>query len=561
MRVFKSIITVITLFAVIFTVSKTDVVAAQNNSESIDIHVMVYQDGSAKITERRVEQFSSGTERYSVQENIGKSTIKDFKVTMNGQTFQYVEPWNINTSFENKAYKNGLIKTKDGYELAWGISEYGRNEYVIEYTITDFVKQLKDSQMIFWTFLSGDVLPNRVSLEIETVKPLSKEDESIWGFGFDGEVEFVNGNIVSRSYQPLINNDHVTILVQFRDQIFTTGDKYNRKFKSFQKNAFKGSDYKGPVAQFFATVWNIIKGIFIAAIVLIVFIFRNKFRRPDFVERRKFKRRYREEYYRDYPYEGDYMNAYYITYSMGLADFKTLLTSLLLKWIKDEAIYVETTDRTLFKKAKSRIIFLKDDIEDQSNEGQLFRLIRKAAGKDNFITDRKLSRWANNNHHTLSNWEKNVMKKSKNVLTSENYLIYNKKKFAIFDFSTYELSESGKQVETNVYKYVNYLNDFSLLNEHEAINVLIWDQIMIWAAYLNLTDVVTKQFEKLYPNYFNETVYKQDVLRNTTVLAAVTNKSRNDAARRERARSSGAGGSTSRGGGGGGFGGGGGGVR
>src|SRR5699024_5346599 len=127
--------------------------------------------------------------------------------------------------------------------------------------------------------------------------------------------------------------------------------------------------------------------------------------------------------------------------------------------------------------------------------------------------------------------------------------------YFIFDFSSYSLSESGREIEKNVYKYVNYLNDFSLLNEHEAVNVKIWDEIMIWAAYMNLTDVVMKQFNRLYPNYVNETVYKEDTVRNTSAIATTTAKSRREA--EQKARSSGSGGTASRGGGGGAYGGGG----
>src|SRR5699024_6770273 len=75
-------------------------------------------------------------------------------------------------------------------------------------------------------------------------------------------------------------------------------------------------------------------------------------------------------------------------------------------------------------------------------------------------------------------------------------------------------------------QYVNYLHDFSLLNEHEPIHVNIWDEIMIWAALLGRTEEVTKQFKKLYPNYDKETIYTDDTVRLTHSMSSSTASTR-----------------------------------
>src|SRR5699024_795424 len=150
--------------------------ANQNTIESIEVYVSIHEDGSADITEHRIEHIYDGTERYIVKEELGRSEINNFTVTEGNQTYEFIDDRDIDASREEKVFKNGIIATKNGYELAWGIGEYGRHEYTLEYTVTNFIKQLKDSQMLYWNFISEQTPPERIFVEIETIKPLTDED-------------------------------------------------------------------------------------------------------------------------------------------------------------------------------------------------------------------------------------------------------------------------------------------------------------------------------------------------------------------------------------------------
>src|SRR5699024_11987111 len=56
----------------------------------------------------------------------------------------------IDASFEEKAYKYGVLDVDNGYELAWGISEYGPQEYNLSYSLSNMVRELEDGQALFW---------------------------------------------------------------------------------------------------------------------------------------------------------------------------------------------------------------------------------------------------------------------------------------------------------------------------------------------------------------------------------------------------------------------------
>lgn len=91
--------------------------AAEHKLEDINIHVMINEDGSARITETRKGTFSKDTENYIVINNLSKSKIKDFVVRENGETYDYVDDWNVKASREEKAFQNGIIETKKGMNL------------------------------------------------------------------------------------------------------------------------------------------------------------------------------------------------------------------------------------------------------------------------------------------------------------------------------------------------------------------------------------------------------------------------------------------------------------
>ena len=148
-------------------------------------------------------------------------------------------------------------------------------------------------------------------------------------------------------------------------------------------------------------------------------------------------------------------------------------------------------------------------------------------------------------------WEKRVVEESLHKLQDSGYITLQQKRTFFIKTDDYELTAEGQLLEKNIYLYVNYLHDFSLLNEHEASNVMIWDQVMIWAASLGLTNVVRKQFEKLYPKYEQETVYSSGAIHRTDTFSKNTSEARTPSF-----SSSGSGGSSSSGGGGGSSGGG-----
>lgn len=549
------------VFILLFLFSMGNVYAADHRLISQDINVFINPDGSARIKEHRVANLVEGTESYIVIDNVGNSKITDFVVIENGVQFQNNDNWDINGSRESKKDKSGIIKTSSGYELSWGIGDYGRHEYDLEYTVTNFVEQLTDSQMVFWQFVNPDtnIPPESVKVTIMSDNKFTEENEKIWGFGFDGNVAFTDGTVVATSNRPLSRNDNVTLLLKLPDGMFTTGKTRNASFQDIQESAFVGSDYdqgvqedggfqgnKPPKSNPMVSLSRIISRIVPLFIFLTLFGI-GKSSKSGNKTPNKFTNKYKEEYYRDYPYEGSFLDVYHIPYMMGTANFENLLTGFILKWInEDRLLSVEEEVGWIFKKDSTNLRFLNTSPLQHPLENELFQMMLRAAGSNEILEEKEFTKWARSNYTKIERWEKSVNEGSKRKLIELGYLEKIEKKILFFSVPSYELTAKGKEVEVKIYKYINYLNDFSLLNEHEAVNVKIWDNIMIWAGFLGLTAVVAKQFEKLYPNYTQETVYRGNTIFLTHNLARNVSTSKVQAA-----RSSGSGGGTSMGGGGG----------
>lgn len=532
---------ILLLISIVTVFSQGNLAYAQTSViESIDIDVMIHEDGSAEFVEVWRGEFYDFTELYYTKENLGKSEIKDFTVTRNGEPYDFVGDWKVDASFEEKAFKNGFNKIKGGLEMNWGLSEEGPAEYVLKYRVTNFVKQAKGDQFTHWTFLNDhSSMPRQEArLSVKTSFPLTIENANAWMFGMDGDVEFINGEIVSQSYSPLITEDYLMLLIRYDDGMFKATEKVKKKFKKIEKEAFKDSEYTegffrdllADIADFFSAAFGFV---ILGAVILLGFLTRGSYGGG---RQRKFRRKFKEEYYRDYPYEGDYLDAYYVVHTMGLANFNTLLTSMLLKWIKEGMVRTSEETSGMLRRKRQHIYFLKDDVEKKTEEGKMYNALKILCGDENYVTDRQVANWAERSHKALTDWENRIKSRSINKLSKAGYMKVVKKGFFIFKANKYELTEKGKELEERVYKYVNYLHDFSLLSEQDAINVHLWDEIMIWAAYLDLTDVVSEQFKKVYPRYEEESRYGRNNIRRTRDFAAAAEASRRKAARAERRR-------------------------
>ena len=170
----------ITLFALILFSLGKNVFASSIDKISMDIYVD--SSGDAHVTEVWDCYPTQGTEVYHPYYNLGNSVIKDLTVSEDNNTYTSLSSWNTSGSLSSKANKCGINKISNGVELCWGIGSYGSHTYTVEYIITNFVAELSDSQMIYWTLIPYDFSNpiGSVYIKIYTDSPIA-DDIDVWG--------------------------------------------------------------------------------------------------------------------------------------------------------------------------------------------------------------------------------------------------------------------------------------------------------------------------------------------------------------------------------------------
>src|SRR5699024_764206 len=96
MKFIKQFNLLMDVIVVVYLCSFNKVHASDHKLEDLHIDVVIKNDGSAEITEKRTAHLTEGTENYIVIENLGKSEIIDFVVREDGKKYRYLDTWDIN---------------------------------------------------------------------------------------------------------------------------------------------------------------------------------------------------------------------------------------------------------------------------------------------------------------------------------------------------------------------------------------------------------------------------------------------------------------------------------
>ena len=504
----------VTIILFIFLLSFNVVNA--NTINSIEMDIYIDNSGDAHITEVWNCSANKGTEVYHTYNNLGNSKIENFTVKdENDILYESLESWNVNASFEEKKYKSGLKHTNNRTELCFGISEYNKNKtYTANYTITDFVSNLTDSQMIYWTLLDISQEIGKCYIKIHSDFEYA-DTVGVWGFGNYGGTAYVyDGYIEMQSPGNLEANEYMTILVQFPQNTFEGADNnLNNNFEYYLNMAKVGSiqysvsDIYVVIVVFFILFFTI----FIVSITAVASGSSNQSKIITTKESKILKEY--KEYYRDIPCNKDLFRAYYIAYEYSLINRKTdLLGAVLLKWLKDGVISVSQKEVGLIKKKKEKcIIFNKNkSVLDNESEKELFVIMWKAS-KDGILEKKEFEKWAKKNYENFLAWFEDVIKEERQKLVNEGILREKefKTKFAIAQNRYEFINKEYFYDEAKKLKGLrNYLKNYTLIHEREAIEVKLFEEYLIMAQIFGIYKSVIIEFRKLYPELVSESVFK-----------------------------------------------------
>ena len=463
------------------------------------INVRINKDGSADIESIMDFEPSKGTEYFVPINNLGKSEIVNFKVSEieNGKEVPYesLESWNTKKTREEKAKKSGVVKTDKGYELCFGFGEYQRKTFILRYRVTNFIKLLKYSDMIYWQFVNKGLsaAPGEVKLTITKGEgSFDNTNSKIWAFGNKGTIEFSDGKIVFNSLTGLTSSNYVTVLVQLNKGDITSGETIDKDFSYYKDLAFKGSDYTKKADKKSSNKIFYVAGGIIVAIVVLVKIFGKK--KSNGYQKGDFK----GEYYRDIP-EKEWWKLSDILEDIGFDGQESIIRAYFLKWIQEKILIPVTEEKGLIFKKDTLALKIKsgfnNDFEEKV-ERKLFAMFAGAAGADGILQENEFSDYLEDtdNQEEFESIEEDLEELS-NEYASKNDLFEKSSKGKY----SHTYSEKGKEFTAKLVKNYNYLKDFSLLSEREISEIKVWKNLLIYATLYDVADEVEKQLKKLSP--------------------------------------------------------------
>lgn len=520
-----------------------------NSINRIDMDIYVDNDGTAHVTETWTANLDSGTEGYKPYYNLGESNISNFKVSIDGINYSYVNDWNVNWDFNEKKYKNGFNYINNGVELCFGISKYGNNTYKLSYDISNFVLNTSDGyQMIYWTLFPYDYNPSSKRVYIKIYSDFGYDDSiGVWGYGkYGAPTRMKNGFIEMDSVGIVNSSEYMTILVKFPNNTFSSSVTLDKSFDEYLDMANDGAifytDNEEGTFDYFVLIFPISVFTFIIGfIILLIFLpkrygsYKIKFGK----DKCKIKN---TPYFRDIPYNKDNLDiAYWYACQYNLVNNQTdYLGAILLKWIRLGNISLEKN-----RNNKNTVILFNNSFNLCDEEIKLYEMMYEASC-DGRLEKKEFTSWCKLNYTKIYDWFNRVIDNITFKFLNNGYLTRINESYKCY--ANPIINEEAKKI----IGLKKFLKDFSNIKDRSAIEVNLWDEYLMYAYIFGIAKMVMKEFRELYPDVISDDIY------NDIDFVYLISSSGMNSAHNARSSSSG-GGYSSSGGGGGSFGGGGGG--
>ena len=538
-----------------------------NSIDNINMDIYISNDGTAHITEVWSTNLDSGTDGYKPYYNLGNSVISNFRVKLNDREYVFNDDYNINASFEKKKYTNGFNYIDNGVELCFGISEYGKNTYYLEYDISNFVVNTSDGyQMVYWTLFPYDYNPSPDNVYIKIHSDFKYSDTlDVWGYRKYGAPCYVYDGVIEMSSEGRVfSNEYMTILVKFPNNTFNTSITLDKSFDEYLDMANDGAEvYKNndnnSNFDVFLGIISIVLSFGLPIIIIIATYLIVKKNGYGYINNKVINKK-NTNFYRDIPCNKDIYYANTLT-NLNKNIFNSyketnIFGAIILKWVKEEKIKFITSTSGIFNKETSSIDLTLNPSFDNPLEKELFDIMYTAS-KDGILETKELEKWCKNNYTKFFDLFKriNIVEIEKLKNSNHIYRRVNKDECKcknVMDDTIYE--DSSK-----LYGLKLYLDEFSSINTKEVMEVHLWDEYLMFAYIFGIADKVAKQLKNLYPEVLVNNNIDFDTLIFINYISTRSVSAASSAKSRAESYSSGGGGFSSGGGGGGSFGGGGGG--
>ncbi len=474
--------------------------AYDNRVTSIGIVVKIREDGSAWITQTWQGYFYNGTENY-IPIRTGDIEITNFRVSDEVGQYEFIEDWDIDADFDEKKRKCGIVETKDGVELCFGISEYANKRYHITYLVKDFIKGYEDYDGTNFMLVNRNMntFPTSVNVEIqmEDGTRLNETNAAVWAFGFEGEAKFIFDRVDVRSSRDLEGSNCVIVMLQLDKGLISPKTNVNKSFVEVIERAMEDSDYghgsedgdaKGVLIALGAVV-----GVGALGLTIVV------------VADQKRKKKIKEfgdtvGYFTEVPNGGRIEVTHYLAQTFSLAgDENLIIGALLLSMMNNRYIDIHTDfaeDGEEFT-----VLELLREPEDPTRQ-KLFRMLAGAAGGKECLQETVWKDFSYEHYKYVSQFVSKVKKHGEEIFQNAIGGFVKKPGNSLED-----LSEFGRAELSQVIGLKKYLEENVRMADKTIWEANLWQDYMVYATLFGIADKVIDQLKELFPERAPEMDY------------------------------------------------------
>ena len=473
--------------------------AAQNQVHDVDITVALGTDGSAAIREVWDMTLSKGTEVYLGRENLCDIKILNLTVSdETGETYHTDRSWDTDRSFQQKKNHCGLNSISGGYEICWGIGEYGRRTYTVDYSLTNLVKSLDDYDMVHYQFYTpNDFRAEHVKVTISKPGYAIDTLTRIWAFGYDGYIWREDGKVIAESENPLEPEHSIIVLMRFDKGIFDSKSVQERPFSVVLDRALDGADEPDvPMSKAEEALYTILGAVFFFGMILLPFL--------PLIIRGVQKRRKKKNTFgmlnlsgipwsRELPYGGEILKNYYvISTTPALVTKKNSVASAMILHMLQEGCLEAQRDLSTGK-VEIRFNAKSEGFKDLDHtEASLWKYMYEASGENHVLEEKEFSKWAKSHKTTLYSWTSNVQSSGLSKLKAWGY----------YDSGRY--TSAGQEENRKIVGFKKFLEDTTLIKQRTTPEVALWRDYLIFASLIGVADKVAKELKDIDPVMFEQ---------------------------------------------------------
>lgn len=560
-KFFNKVILSVLIIGLIFIFNPNNVFASQEMKD-LDYSIVVTDDGDIQIKETwNIELSDTNTLFKTFVKDNSYQDITDVNVVEikeDGSRIAFTKENNYEYHVKENFFQ-ALENPDNKFEIAWGVNQndYNTRKFEISYTVKGHVIKYNDCAEIYWKLIGDDFeIPiEKISGDIIIPKGIiSIEDLRVWAHGpLNGTINKVSTERVTFEVDNLPSKNYLEIRIATPNVIFSNANRVSgeNRLKNIINEETKWADEANQRREQDRKKQELIYIIItiLGITITIVLIYKaiknyNKLKRTSKLEPLQ-----KLDYFREMPdEEASALEAgflYYFSKGGILPQVSQIISASMLNMALKEWISFE---QELEDKKKVNIILnttgKKDLTED---EKVIYDFLIKIPKNDNKFTMKEFQKYCNNNTKKCQElinslpdmaekiaiqkklYDKEVRKEYNRIITAAGgyvgfaiMMIFIANINLIIVLAVMILSIINSIILTRIASRVNgltqkgidekekwiglkkYMEDFSMLNEKEIPDLVLWEKYLVFATVFGISDKVIKQLKIKYPELNDE---------------------------------------------------------